>query len=56
MLQNVAVYPTERDIFYREFSDNCYGVLTFLTSYTLLELPFQPSFVANLRRPGSLRD
>jgi hypothetical protein len=40
MLQNVAVYPTERDIFYREFSDNCYGVLTFLTSYALLELPF----------------
>jgi ABC-2 type transporter len=40
MLQNVAVYPTERDIFYREYSDNCYGVLTFLTSYTLLELPF----------------
>ncbi|KAN0116941.1 ABC efflux transporter [Hyaloscypha variabilis] len=40
MLQNVAVYPTERDIFYREFSDNCYGVLTFLTSYTILELPF----------------
>jgi ABC-type multidrug transport system ATPase subunit len=40
MLQNVAVYPAERDIFYREFSDNCYGVPTFLTSYTLLELPF----------------
>jgi len=40
MLQNVAVYPTERDTFYREFSDNCYGVATFLTSYTLLELPF----------------
>jgi len=40
MLQNVAVYPTERDIFYREFSDNCYSVSTFLASYTLLELPF----------------
>jgi len=40
MLQNVAVYPTERDIFYREFSDSCYGVTTFITSYTLLELPF----------------
>jgi hypothetical protein len=33
-------FSTERDIFYREFSDNCYGVLTFLTSYILLELPF----------------
>lgn len=60
MLQNVAVYPTERDIFYREFSDNCYSVLTFLTSYTLLEIPFNllsalifgllAAFAVNLQR------
>jgi hypothetical protein len=40
MLQNVAVYPAERDTFYREFDDGCYGVSTFLSSYTLLETPF----------------
>jgi hypothetical protein len=60
MLQNVAVYPTERDIFYREFDDNCYGVLTFITSYTVLELPFNllsslifgvlAAFAINLKR------
>lgn len=40
MLQNVAVYPMKRDIFYREFDDGCYGVFTFLTSYTILESSF----------------
>jgi hypothetical protein len=40
MLQNVAVYPAERDTFYRELDDGCYGVFTFLSSYTLLEIPF----------------
>lgn len=39
MLQNVAVYPIERDIFYREFDDGCYGVATFFSTYTLLEIP-----------------
>ncbi|KAI9869134.1 MAG: hypothetical protein M1813_002958 [Trichoglossum hirsutum] len=40
MLQNIAVYPMERDIFYREHADGCYDVSTFLLSYTLLEVPF----------------
>lgn len=40
MLQNVAVYPTERDIFYRENLDGCYDAFVFLLSYTVLELPF----------------
>jgi ABC-type multidrug transport system permease subunit len=40
MLQNLAVYPTERDIFFEEFNDGCYGTATFVLSYTLLELPF----------------
>ncbi|KAH0559872.1 hypothetical protein GP486_003609 [Trichoglossum hirsutum] len=39
MLQNVAVYPMERDVFYREYADGCYDVSTFLLSYTLLEIP-----------------
>ena len=41
MLQNVAVYPNERDVFYRENDDGVYGVDSFLASYTLLEVPFE---------------
>ncbi|KAM3551354.1 hypothetical protein MY1884_007764 [Beauveria asiatica] len=41
MLQNVAVYPAERDVFYREDDDGAYGVDAFLLSYTILELPFE---------------
>jgi ABC-type multidrug transport system ATPase subunit/ABC-type multidrug transport system permease subunit len=40
VLQNIAVYPMERDMFYREQADGCYTSSTFLLSYTLLELPF----------------
>lgn len=39
MLQNVAVYPAERDVFYREQDDGVYGVAPFAAVYTLLELP-----------------
>lgn len=41
MLQNVAVYPTERDVFYREHSDGAYSVTAFFLAYTLLEIPFE---------------
>ncbi|KAL8669211.1 MAG: hypothetical protein Q9168_006193 [Polycauliona sp. 1 TL-2023] len=41
MLQNVAVYPTEQAVFYREHDDNAYGVTSFLLSYTVLEVPFE---------------
>lgn len=41
MLQNVAVYPNERDVFYQEDDDGVYSVDAFLASYTLLELPFE---------------
>jgi hypothetical protein len=41
MLQNIAVYPYERDVFYREESDNCYSTEAFILQYTLLELPFE---------------
>ncbi|KAF5023394.1 hypothetical protein F66182_4551 [Fusarium sp. NRRL 66182] len=41
MLQNVAIYPSERDVFYREDDDGVYGVEAFLASYTLLEVPFE---------------
>ncbi|KAK2595270.1 hypothetical protein QQS21_006985 [Conoideocrella luteorostrata] len=41
MLQNVAVYPNERDVFYREDDDGVYTVDAFLVSYTLIEVPFE---------------
>ncbi|KAL8948964.1 MAG: hypothetical protein Q9222_004886 [Ikaeria aurantiellina] len=41
MLQNVAVYPTEQAVFYREQTDNAYGVSAFFITYTVLEIPFE---------------
>ena len=41
MLQNIAIYPNERDVFYREQDDGAYSVEVFLLSYTLLEIPFE---------------
>ncbi len=39
MLQNVAVYPQERDVFYRESDDGVYGVEAFFATYTCVALP-----------------
>lgn len=41
MLQNIAIYPSERDVFYREEADNCYTASTFILSYTAIEIPFE---------------
>ncbi|KAI0202926.1 P-loop containing nucleoside triphosphate hydrolase protein [Astrocystis sublimbata] len=41
MLQNVAIYPTERDVFYQEDDDGVYSIEAFLATYTVLELPFE---------------
>ncbi|KAE8444650.1 hypothetical protein EG329_014398 [Mollisiaceae sp. DMI_Dod_QoI] len=41
MLQNVAIYPSERDVFYREHDDSVYGVTAFFLSYLTLEVPFE---------------
>jgi hypothetical protein len=41
MLQNVAVYPAERDVFYREDDDGVYGIEAFIATYTILEVPFE---------------
>ena len=41
MLQNIAIYPYERDVFYREEGDNCYSVEAFMLQYTVLEVPFE---------------
>ncbi|KAI1331558.1 ABC transporter [Xylariaceae sp. FL0255] len=39
MLQNVAIYPAEREVFYREDDDAVYSVEAFLATYTVLEVP-----------------
>lgn len=41
MLQNVAIYPNERDVFYREDDDGVYSVEAFMATYTILEVPFE---------------
>lgn len=41
MLQNVAVYPNEKNVFYRENDDGIYSVEAFFAQYTTLEIPFE---------------
>lgn len=41
MLNNIAVYPSERSVFYREYDDGIYGVTPFFLTYTFIELPFE---------------
>ena len=41
MLNNIAVYPLERDLFYRDYADRVYGVSAFFLTYTFLEIPFE---------------
>lgn len=41
MLQNVAIYPNEKDVFYRENDDGTYGVEAFFAQYITLEVPFE---------------
>jgi ABC-type multidrug transport system permease subunit len=41
VLQNVAVYPVERDVFYRDYADRIYGVEAFFLTYSALEIPFE---------------
>lgn len=41
MLNNIAVYPLERDVFYRDYDDRVYGVESFFLTYTIIETPFE---------------
>lgn len=45
-LNNITLFPVERDVFYQEYKDGIYGVLEFSTSYLLNELPTEiiPNF------------
>lgn len=44
VLNNIAMFPTERNVFYREYMDESvvggYSVLSFFLSYMLLSVPF----------------
>lgn len=41
MLNNMAIYPHERSVFYREHDDGVYGVAPFFFVYLTLEVPFE---------------
>lgn len=41
MLNNMAIYPPDRNVFYREYDDGVYGVLPFFLTYTAIEVPFE---------------
>ncbi|KAK0473430.1 P-loop containing nucleoside triphosphate hydrolase protein [Armillaria novae-zelandiae] len=41
VLQNMAIYPSERDIFYQEQDDDAYSIESFFLAYTILELPLE---------------
>lgn len=41
MLNNIAVYPTERDVFYRDYDDRIYGVEAFFLTYISITTPFE---------------
>lgn len=41
MLNNMAIYPHDRNVFYREHDDSVYGVLPFFLVYLTLEVPFE---------------
>ena len=41
LLQNAALYPFERDVFYREHDDGAYSVEAFMAAYLTTEVPFE---------------
>lgn len=40
MLNNIAIFPLERNVFYREYVDGTYSTAAFFLSYFLLSIPF----------------
>jgi hypothetical protein len=41
MLNAIAIYPSDLQLFLQEFGDSLYGAEAFLASYTLIELPLE---------------
>jgi len=55
LLNSVAIFPPERDIFFHEYNTSAaYSAATFTLATTLVEAPF--TFVANLVRQPSHRN
>jgi len=49
LLNSVAIFPAERDLFFHEYNSSAaYSAATFTLATTLVEVPF--TFVANLVR------
>lgn len=47
LVNNIGLYPHERDLFHQEYQDGTYGVGVFTLAYTLVELPYEviPSLI-----------
>lgn len=41
LINNISLYPVERDLFHKEYKDGIYGTLEFSISYLLNELPIE---------------
>lgn len=41
LINNLSIYPTQRDLFHQEYKDSAYGTLVFHAAYFLVELPFE---------------
>lgn len=41
LINNLSIYPTQRDLFHQEYRDSAYGTLVFHAAYLLVELPFE---------------
>ncbi|GEQ72104.1 hypothetical protein JCM33374_g5790 [Metschnikowia sp. JCM 33374] len=41
LVNNLSIYPSQRDLFHQEYKDNTYGVVIFHSAYFLVELPFE---------------
>lgn len=41
LINNITLYPVERNLFYQEYHDGIYGVFEFTTLYLVNELPFE---------------
>lgn len=50
IINNIAVFPTERDMFFQEYRDGIYGVAEFSIQYFLNELPTEvtPAFIFSI--------
>lgn len=41
LINNLSIYPHQRDLFHQEYKDSAYNTLVFHAAYLLVELPFE---------------